>query len=120
MRALVALLLFAPPAHAEAWFCNSPLTVGDAVRSQYAFRLVLAQNGTFQADGRYEEAGFGWAGQYIRFEDQLALIGPLDVAQGARETRALSEYVDPDVMILNLLETDQNPMMIRCLRHDER
>ena len=120
MRGLGVLIAFlvAGPVHANQWFCQSSLEVHSEPHSLMAFRLILDDVGTFQAEGRRGARGFGWEGQYTRYEDQVAMIGAMTASTGPIEARALSEFVQDDVLILTLQEHAREPLMIRCLRHD--
>ena len=122
MRGLGVMIavLMAGPVHANQWFCQSGLEVHSEPHSHMAFRLILDDLGTFQAEGRRGAGGFGWKGHYTRYEDQVALIGAMTASAGATEARALSEFVQDDVLILTLQEQAREPLMLRCLRHDLR
>lgn len=118
--AILLALSLAGPAQAAQWFCQSGLEPAPTPQSALAFRLIFDDAGTFQAEGQRAGRGFGWDGQYTVFEGQMALIGDLEAHDAAVETRALSEHVADDVLILSLQENAHAPQMVRCLRHDLR
>ena len=122
MRVLAVMIAIclAGPLHATQWFCQSPLKAHDEPQSEMAFRLILDDVGTFHAEGRRGAGGFGWEGQYTRYDDRMALIGAMTTGTAPIETRALSERVRDDVLILTLQENAKQPLMVRCLRHDLR
>lgn len=118
LSTLCALGLAAPVQAAE-WFCDSALAPGPAIQSDYAFRLVFADSGAFQAEGRRADRGFGWQGQFTRVDDQVAMIGSLTGHTGAREVRAVSELFEDTVLILSLQDgATAAPVMVRCLPHE--
>ncbi len=118
--ATITAICLAVPAHATQWFCQSALEAQSEPQSAIAFRLILDDVGKFQAEGRRGSGGFGWEGQYTRYDDHMALIGAMTAGSGPIEARALSEHVQDDVLILTLKENAQQPLMVRCLRHDLR
>jgi hypothetical protein len=120
LLALLTALSLAAPAQATQWFCQSGLEPAPTPQSALAFRLMLNDTGTFQAEGQRAGRGFGWDGQYTVFDDRIALIGDLEAQGTAFEARALSEHMQEDVLILSLQEHAEAPHMVRCLRHDLR
>lgn len=118
--ALIIALCLAGPAQATQWFCQSTLQPKPEPHSAIAFRLILDDVGTFQAEGRRGAGGFGWEGQYTRYDNQMALIGAMTADAGPIEARAVSEHVQDDVLILTLQEDAAQSLMVRCLRHDLR
>ena len=122
MRGLAVMIAIclAGPLHATQWFCQSTLEAQSELQSAMAFRLILDDVGTFQAEGRRGAGGFGWEGHYTRYEDHMALIGAMTAGTGPIEARALSEHVQDDVLVLTLQENAKQPLMVRCLRHDLR
>ncbi len=122
MRLLVAItaMCLAMPVQAAQWFCQSALEAQSEPQSAIAFRLILDDVGKFQAEGRRGSGGFGWEGQYTRYDDHMALIGAMTADTGPIEARALSELVQDDVLILALQENAKQPLTVRCLRHDLR
>ncbi len=122
MRVLTVItaMLVTGPVHATQWFCQSGLEAQNELRSKMAFRLILDDVGTFQAEGRRGAAGFGWEGQYTRYDNQMAFIGAMTADTGPIEARALSEHVRDDVLMLAVQENAKQPLMVRCLRHDLR
>ncbi|MCE8008516.1 hypothetical protein [Aestuariivita sp.] len=125
--ALLFAVLAAGPAHAE-WFCQSALAVApdSAPISEFGLELTMDATGQFRAEGVQTSGPFEyplvWTGTYTRFDDQLALIGPLQSDGWVQrfETRALTRHMQEDVMILTVSDTPADTVTLRCLRHDLR
>lgn len=113
-------LLVAQPAQATQWFCQSALESGDPLRSEYEFRMILHDGGAFDAEGRRDNTGFGWAGTYAQYDNEIAMIGTVDGPSVGPEMRAVSEVLLQDIIILSLKNADERSIAIRCLRHELR
>jgi hypothetical protein len=120
----------ASAAHANTWFCQSPLQLADertdAPFSTVSFALDLADPETFVATGRHilgdRSSDFVVRGRHTRIEDQIALIGITrhDGIDDPFEVRAISERLEPTMMLLAFTGPWEDTLPVRCLTHDLR
>jgi len=113
----------------SGWNCRSTvsLDVTEFGQSYISFRLSLF-NGRFLASTSRDSFGnsaplsWFWMGSWIRYEDQIAMIGQARKSWGrnyggveyVQELQAFSTVFEDDVLILNMVHDDRL-VLVRCL-----
>ncbi|WP_299154654.1 hypothetical protein [uncultured Tateyamaria sp.] len=109
---------------ASQWDCTSPLAVGTGadVHAPVRMSLTFAADGVAMAEGFAQTdstlTAFDWKGHWVPHEDQIAMIGTKTVLAERRagtEIRLLSQRIQSDVIILNMIHNTNDVSLLRCL-----
>ncbi len=129
IRPLIVACFCVSPAYAMAtsWHCTGPLALLDGhIALPLQFELAFGDGEHFHAKGMQQSARaserFDWQGNWIKVEDQIAMIGPKvfnDTTSSNVELRARSLLLQDDVLLLRLIEATDYSETVRCLPEEK-